>query len=156
MTDTSNAMFSLLPLVQQIIMGAMKASGAGLIGKIRETRTIADFMGTAGANYPGNPLIEGIIGALTGGSDEFKDLLDDAPDINGLDLDEVLANVSRVDDVLQGFEDHAPQFKQFLFDLASKIVLASGSGLFGMGHKVSEGEATFLNALRDGLRLQHS
>jgi hypothetical protein len=148
-------MFSLLPLVQQVVMGAMKASGSGLIGKMRETRTIADFMESASTNYPGNPLIEGIIGALTGGSDEFKDLLDDAPDINNLDLDEVLANVSRVDDVLQGFGDHAAQFKQFVFDLASKIVLASGSGLFGMGHKVSENEATFLNALRDGLKLQH-
>ena len=153
MTDTSNAMFSLLPLVQQVVMGAMKASGSGLIGKIRETRTLAEFMGTARTSYPDNPLIEGIIGALTGGSDEFKDLLDDAPDINNLDLDDVLANVSRVDDVLQGFGEHGAQFKQFLFDLASKIVLASGSGLFGTGHKVSGSEAQFISALRDSLKL---
>jgi hypothetical protein len=134
-------------------MGAMKSSGAGLIGKIRETRSISEFMGSAAENYAGNPLVEGIIGALTGGSDEFKDLLDDAPDLGNLDLDSVLATVTEADGLLAGFGEVGTQFKLFLMDLVGKVVTASGSGLFGTGQKVSEQEAQYVSALRERLGL---
>lgn len=58
-----------------------------------------------------------------------------------------------LDDLLKDAGEEGSQVKNFVFDLAERVTSASGSGLFGTGQKVSEGEAEFLNNLKGKLGL---
>lgn len=143
--DISAIVSSLLPIIQQVIAGATKAGGSGVVGKLREAGAAAGYLNEAGEQFKGNPVIEGLLGMLTKG-DGLGDI-----DLSSLNLDDVLNQVGNIDGLLQGTGVEAGPIKQFILGLVEKIVGAAGTGLFGSGEKVSPEEAAFVSNLKGKL-----
>lgn len=143
--DVSALVTSLLPILQQVIGGALKTGDSGMVGKMREAGAAAGYLHEAGEQFKGNPVIEGLLGALSSG-----DVLGGI-DLASLNLDDVLGQVGNLDGLLQGAGVDAGPIKQFIIGLVEKIVGAAGGGLFGGGEKVSADEAAFVSNLKTRL-----
>lgn len=148
MTDVSQLIPQLLPLVQQVLGGALNAGGSGLVGKLREMGAVSGFMTEAAEQFQSNSIIQGVLAGLTEGKNPLDGL-----DLDNLDLGNVISQVGNVNGLLEGFGEEGNQVKQFIVGLAEKVVGASGSGLFGTGEKVNEQEQGFLANLRTTLGL---
>lgn len=136
----------LLPIIQDVIGGALKTSGAGVVGKMREVGSLAGFLRSAPEVFAGSELIKGLVSGL--GDLDFSNM-----DLADLDTSSVMSDVSSLDDLLSsaGLADEAENVKRFIFGLAENVAAASGKGMFGSGEKVSSDEASYLENLKTTL-----
>lgn len=148
MTDIAQVVSQLLPVVQQVVAGALMTGGSGFFGKLKEAGAISGFLTEAAEQFQGNSIIQGVISSISKGGDLLGDI-----DLNNLDLGAVMTQVGDIGGLLNSLGDEGGQIKQFIFGLAERIVGASGSGLFGSGEKVNPQEQDFLNNLRQTLGL---
>lgn len=146
--DLQAVIRQLLPIIQDVIGGALKTSGAGVFGKMREVGSLAGFLRSAPEIFAGSELIKGLVSGL--GDLDFSNM-----DLDDLDMSSVMDEVSNLDDLLSnaGLADEAEKVKRFIFGLAENVAAASGKGVFGSGEKVSGDEAAFLDNLKNTLSL---
>ncbi|MAU08234.1 MAG: hypothetical protein CL607_00310 [Anaerolineaceae bacterium] len=146
--DLHTVIRQLLPIIQDVIGGALKTSGAGVFGKMREVGSLAGFLRSAPQVFAGSELIKGLVSSL--GDLDFSNM-----DLDDLDTGSVMDEVSNLDDLLSsaGLADEAENVKRFIFGLAENVAAASGSGVFGSGEKVSSDEASYLENLKSTLGL---
>lgn len=146
--DLQAVIRQLLPIIQDVIGGALKTSGAGVFGKMREVGSLAGFLRSAPEIFAGSELIKGLVSGL--GDLDFSNM-----DLDDLDMSNVMDEVSNLDDLLSnaGLADEAEKVKRFIFGLAENVAAASGKGVFGSGEKVSGDEAAFLVNLKSTLGL---
>lgn len=146
--DLQAVIRQLLPIIQDVIGGALKTSGAGVFGKMREVGSLAGFLRSAPEIFAGSELIKGLVSGL--GDLDFSNM-----DLDDLDMSNVMDEVSNLDDLLSnaGLADEAEKVKRFIFGLAENVAAASGKGVFGSGEKVSGDEAAFLDNLKNTLGL---
>lgn len=140
--DPSEIVNSLLPLLQESVAGAFKSSGAGVFGKLREAKSIADYVRSAGEKYQDNAIIQQLIDGL---------LMDkDGIEINTseVDLNKILRDAGQKSALLDELGESGQQIKAFIIGLVEHIAGAAGSGLFGTGQKVSAEEAAFITELK--------
>lgn len=138
----------LLPIMEDVIGGALKTSGAGVFGKMREVGSLAGFLRSAPEIFAGSELIKGLVSGL--GDLDFSNM-----DLDDLDTSSVMGEVNKLDDMLSsaGLANEAENVKRFIFGLAENVAAASGSGVFGSGEKVSSDEASYLENLKSTLGL---
>jgi len=146
--DLQAVIKQLLPIIQDVIGGALKTSGAGAFGKMREVGSLAGFLRSAPQVFAGSELIKGLVSSL--GDLDFSNM-----DLDDLDTSSVMDEVSNLDDLLNaaGLTDEAENVKRFILGLAENVAAASGSGVFGSGEKVSSDEASYLENLKVTLDL---
>ena len=146
--DVQAVINQLLPVIKDVIGGALKTSGAGVFGKMREVGSIAGFLRSAPEVFAGSELIKGLVSGL--GDLDFSNL-----DLSDLDTGSVVNKVGGLDDLLSaaGATDEIDTVKRFIFGLAENVAAASGTGMFGSGEKVSGEETAFLENLKSTLGL---
>jgi len=148
--DVQQIVDKLLPIIVNVIGGAMKSGESGFWVKVREGGALANALSGAAEQFQGNNLMEGLLGALTG--DKAKSLLSSL-DLDSLDLGNVVSMVGGIDDVVADAGEEAAPLKGFIYDVAQKIASAAGGGIFGTGDKISAGEEQFLGNLKESLGL---
>lgn len=148
MADISQVVGQLLPVIQQVVAGALTTGGSGFFGKLKEAGAISGFLTEAAEQFQGNSIIQGILGSISKGDDLLGGI-----DLANLDLGSVLSQVGDVNGLLGSLGEEGGQVKQFIVGLAERVVGASGSGLFGSGEKINAQEQDFLNNLRQTLGL---
>jgi hypothetical protein len=148
MADIAAIVQGLLPILSSVMGGALGSSDAGFLGKLREGAAAGDFIHDAAQEFAGNSIISGLIEMVTDGG-KLRELLPDGPS----DMAATLEQVGGLDALLGDAGEEGTQVKQFVYGFAERIANASGSGFFGGGDKVSEGEAQFLNELKAKLGL---
>ncbi|MBX3063748.1 MAG: hypothetical protein U0528_01260 [Anaerolineae bacterium] len=153
--DVDSTVHALIPIIQQIIQGVMKSNGVGLFSAISMAKGLADFLKDAPTRFVGNDIVSGIIkNVLHGGAEGEPSHAPDEPySLANLDLDVVMVEVGKVNDLLASTGEVGRQTKTFIYELGEAVAKASGSGLFGRGEKINAQEADFLSKLKTVLGL---
>jgi hypothetical protein len=150
MAEAAQIVHSILPTIVNVLGAIMKSGNEGLIGQIREGGALASFLISAGDQFKGNPLMDALIGTLTG--EQGRELISQLDPAN-LDVNSIMESVGGLDDALKDAGEDAAPVKQFIYDMASSVANAAGGGLFGSGEKVSADEQQFLTDLKSKLGL---
>ena len=99
-------------------------------------------------SYQGNQLIQAILAERT---------LHDSDDIdtNSMTSEDFLERISEIARIVdqKSPADEALEFKLFLYEIATKVAMASGEGFLGFGKKVSDKEAAYLERLKGTLAI---
>lgn len=136
----------LLPVVRDVIAGALTMSDSGTFGGAREANAITAYLRGAAANAEGNTIIQGIVaGMFEGGALQL-------PDLDALDVTNLFQSVGDAAALLNQIEGGV-QVRQFIYGLAEHVAGAAGGGLFGGGQKINPGEQQYLAGLRAQLGL---
>ena len=133
-----------LPVI--IIQGVITVDGTTYSSVVREMMAVAKFVDEAQAAYAGNLLVQSALMRFIDESGNIDTGLD-SNKVEYIPTDDVLASVDYVMDLFAGLPELLG-YKQFIYTLAEKIATAAGTGLLGMGAKVSEEEAALLQALQ--------
>jgi hypothetical protein len=138
-----------LPVI--IIHGVITVDGTTYSSIVREMMAVAQFVDEAQVAYANNLLVQAAL----------MRFIDEEGNINtGLDSEkvehvpegDVLASVDYVMNMFAGLPE-LPGYKQFVYSLAEKIASAAGTGLLGMGAKVSAEESALLQELEARLAM---
>lgn len=143
MSDTEQLALQIGPIIEGIVAGALKVSGSGFFGKLKEGGAVLGYLAEASDKFDDNALVQHILANFTGG------------DLRSIDLGKVepqnaLADASQLGSILSSVAG-GEQVKQFVLELIEQVFVASGSGLFGGGEKVSPAEQQFYEELNSQL-----
>jgi hypothetical protein len=152
MGDVSQVIQQLVPVVQQINAGILKAGTKGPIGGMRNIGALASTLKEGAQQYQENSLIEGLIDALNASSQHHTD--EHAQGTPWADIDpQAVASSVNLDGLLGEFGEQGMQLKQFILHIVENVAGASGDGLFGRGEKINAEEQSFITTLRQSLGL---
>lgn len=138
-----------VPAVQMVMSGAMKADGLQFSSSMREAGAAAKYIANSKSTYKGNPIIEGVIDSMSHRKGEFQEKVD----LRMLDDAAVMQRVDEVVPILDAAGEQGAQTKAFIYGLGEAVVGASGSGLMGSGERITSEEAKFLDELKEHLQL---
>jgi len=116
----------------------------GLISGLKEIAAVAHAAEEAKTAYTENELIQAVIAELEAKGDESKQIPE------GSTSEIVLEKLVKIDSILDKKTPEAEGigYRNFLYQLADRAANASG-GFLGLGEKVSEEEAFYLNKLKE-------
>jgi hypothetical protein len=116
----------------------------GLVSGLKEIAAIARATEQAKETYAENELVQAVIAELEAKGDESKQV----PEGSTSEL--VLEKLVKIDSILDKKTPEAEGigYRNFLYNLADRAANASG-GFLGLGQKVSEEEAFYLNKLKE-------
>jgi hypothetical protein len=146
--DTNAILEKVIPAVQTVMNGAMKADGLQFSSSMREAGAAAKFITSSQSTYKGNPIVEGIIKSLSHRKGEYQEKVD----LRTLDNATVMQKVDEVAPILEAAGEWGVETKTFIYGLAEWVVGASGSGFMGSGERITPDEFKFLEELRAHLR----
>jgi hypothetical protein len=138
-----------VPAVQMVMSGAMKADGLQFSSGMREAGAAAKYIANSKSTYKGNPIIEGMIDSLSHRKGEFKEKVD----LRILDDAAVMERVDEVVPTLDAAGEQGAHTKAFTYSLGEAVVGASGSGPMGSGERITPEEAKFLDELKEHLHI---
>lgn len=138
-----------LPVI--IIQGVITVDGTTYSSIVREMMAVAKFIDEAQVQYANNLLVQAALMRFIDESGNINTGLD-SEKVEYIPESDVMEAVNYVVNLFEGLPE-LPGYKQFLFTLAEKIATAAGTGLLGMGAKVSAEEAALLDDLRAQLRI---
>lgn len=147
--DTRAILEKVVPVVQMVMNGAMKADGLQFSSSMREAGAAAKYITNSKSTYKGNPIVEGVIDSLSRRKGEFQEKVD----LRTLDNSTVFQKVEEIVPILEAAGEQGAQTKAFIYGLGEAVVGASGSGFMGSGEKITPGEIKFLNDLKEHLRV---
>jgi hypothetical protein len=133
-----------LPVI--IIQGVITVDGTTYSSIVREMMAVAKFIDEAQIKYADNLLVQAALMRFIDESGNIDTGLD-SEKVEYIPEGDVLQAVDYVLNMFAGLPE-LPGYKQFLYILAEKIATAAGTGLLGMGAKVSPEEAAMLQDLR--------
>lgn len=130
----------------------------GIVSTAIEAAALSKQVAGAAEKYPNNVIIQAAFSEETLKSKQIKL---DKPNVNpedvqsGAIIDNAIADITTALQVVEGKATEADisEYKQFIYDCGLAVAEAAGSGLFGLGKKVSDDEAATLNRLKVALGL---
>lgn len=143
MSDTEQLALQIGPMIENIVASALKVSGSGFFGKLKEGGAVLTYLSDASDKFDSNALIQHILANFTGG--DLRSI-----DLGTVEPQEALMQAGQLGPILSGIAG-GDQVKQFVLELVEQVLAASGSGLFGGGEKVSEAEQQFYDELKVNL-----
>jgi len=147
--DTRAILEKVVPAVQMVMNGAMKADGLQFSSSMREAGAAAKYLANSKNTYKGNPIVEGVIDSLSHRKGEFQEKVD----LRTLDNTAVMTKVDEITPILDAAGEQGTQTKAFMYGLAEAVVGASGSKFMGSGEKITPEETKFLEELKEHLRI---
>ena len=138
-----------LPVI--IIQGVITVDGTTYSSIVREMMAVAKFVDEAQVKYANNLLVQAALMRFIDESGNIDTGLD-SEKVEYIPEGDVLASVDYVMNMFAGLPE-LPGYKEFIYTLAEKIATAAGTGLLGMGAKVSPEEAGLLQDLKVQLGL---
>jgi hypothetical protein len=149
MALSDDALKSILDIVKTVVAGVMGAEGrTGIFKAFREAGAAATFLVEAAEKFKGNPIVEQLISGLR----DTSSADDPQSRVTSFAKEAVFDKLGGLDALLGDSAD-GKGVKEFILALAEKVAGASGSGLFGMGEKVTAAEKGFLDELKGKLGL---
>jgi hypothetical protein len=145
MTYTPEQLFPLANAVSQVVLGVIGIDGSGPVSGAREVKAAQDFIKEAPARFSGNALVQTLVVALN--RDDDNNPMNSFLMLDEMNPDAILNNLNTALSIFNASPE-LPGAKEFIYDLAERVAEAAGSGLFGMGPKVSEEEEMLLANLR--------
>jgi hypothetical protein len=145
MSYTPEQLFPLANAVSQVVLGVIGVDGSGPISGAREIKAAMDFIREAPERFQDNTLVQALVAALN--RDDENNPLNSFLALDDMNQDVLLYNLNMALNAVSA-SDELPGTKEFIYDLAARVAEAAGSGLFGMGPKVSDEEQMLLTNLR--------
>jgi hypothetical protein len=148
------------------IAGAVSLSGAaiamtdfGIVSTVIEAGALVKEISGAAKKYPNNSVIQALFSpeSLQKLKAEHPAKMEFKPEEMQPDkiVDLAIAKVNDAIETMKGKAtvEEVQEYKAFVYDCASQVANAAGSGLFGSGAKISEREAAALSKIKVALGL---
>jgi hypothetical protein len=128
----------------RVVGGVVSSGDSGFLGSLREIGAVSNFITEVKGQVGENPLLHGVIDSLL---HVFKS---EGVSVARQDTTTLWQEVIPVFNALPNDQD-GYQTRLFIYSLAEHVAQASGGKLFGLGKKISDLEAAYLNNLRTAL-----